>query len=90
MYILKNIDAGELDNGMIIDIAQAMGYEYEMPIMERNKYLKKDIMTEEDNIKFWEEQEKIQDRYNIIFKEYMDDVFEWLKENGYGEEIDDD
>jgi len=86
MYILKNIDACELENGMIIAIAQVMGYEYDMPTMERNKYLKKD-MTEEDDIKFWKEQEKIQDRYNIIFKEYMDDVFEWLKENDYMEEI---
>lgn len=89
MYILKNIDAGELENGMIIAIAQAMGYEYDMPIMERNKYLKKD-MTEEDDIKFWKEQEKNWEKYNIIFKEYMDDIFEWLKENGYMEEIDDD
>lgn len=89
MRILKNIDAGELQNGMIISIAQAMGYEYNMPVMERNKYLKND-MTEEDDIKFWEEQEKIRERYYIIFREYMNDVFEWLKENGYMEEINDD
>lgn len=89
MYILKNIDACELENGMIIAIAQTMGYEYKMPVMKRNKYLKKD-MTEEEDVKFWKEQEKIRDEYNIIFKEYMDDVFKWLKENGYVEEIDDD
>lgn len=85
MYILKNIDACELENGMIIAIAQAMGYEYDMPTMERNKYLKKD-MTEEDDIKFWEEQEKIREKYNIEFSKYMDDVFDWLYENNYLED----
>lgn len=88
MRILKNIDIDELENGMIIAIAQAMGYEYNMPVMERNKYLKRD-MTEEDEIKFWKEQEKIRDKYDIIFREYMDDIFDWLKENNYLE-VDDD
>ena len=87
MY-LKNIDIEKLENGMIISIAQAMGYKYDIPKREDNKYFKR-IMTNTESEYFWEEEDRINKKYYAEFMNYLDDVIDWLEENNYLEVEDD-
>ena len=85
MWLLKNIDINKLPDLLMIDIALAMGYKKSMPEGKVNKYYYKYKINPKDK-DFWEEQFRIGKEYFIEYEKYMDDVFEWLKENDYMEE----
>lgn len=88
MYLLKNIDISKLDYYTLSNIIKSLGCNYEKPFKEENKYLRKrwDLVDEK---KFWEEEERIIKKFNEDFEQYFRNVIDWLKENGYAEEIND-
>lgn len=85
MWLLKNIDINKLPDLLMTDIALAMGYKKSMPEGKVNKYYYKYKINPKDK-DFWKEQFRIGEEYSIEYEKYMNDVFEWLKENGYMED----
>lgn len=90
---LCNIDIGKLKNINVIGIAEDLGCPYDLPSPKMNKYLyviaKKDKEGEEidEDLRklFDEERKKIEEEFDITFKEYMSNVINWLVDNGYAE-----
>lgn len=89
MLKIKNNEWQYFSNGLIIEIANELGCPYKYPEIEQNKFLTSEYVKYEYITDFTtqEEYDKEVERVNKInnerFDEYMNNIIEWLKEEGY-------
>ena len=91
MLLLKDIKLGDLRNQTIISLASDLGCKVEYPSMPVNKYWcdiaekinNKEEVDDELQNKFDEDQERVNKEYDEIFDDYMNNLVNWLDDNGY-------
>lgn len=89
MLKIKNSEWQCFSNGLIMEIANELGCPYEYPELEWNKFLTSeflkykyitDFTTQEE---YDAEEERVKKINDERFNEYMNNIIEWLKKEGY-------